>query len=449
MICICRSKLGRTAVGSDLRLHNEHLNPQPATFAGPCAAASSTQWRNTESITSNLNRVLSQQEYHNQGLLIPLTSIHSRAFIGGRPQQDTMSTIWELASRRPSLISTEQPEVDHPNNLAAILEEARARIPFIPSSNLKFDSFLGKGACFEVSRELYARTGVEDFQPFYVAVKHIVTHNVPGYDLEVPYASVRREIQVLTHAGFKNAPNIISLLGYGMAEYPGTLSPYLVVEYSEEGHLSDFLRAARWSKDPPRSLERCELALDIATGLKTLHENHIIHGDLKLANILVFPYAGIPAVREFQAKLADFGAAIVEHEAQASKYTGTLIYNAPEQRDYRLKAKYCSARRFYQADVWSFGLALVEVMDQGKRYLKAEWKNGDESDYEFLDRVFAEEHDGLLERTCHDEPDDGMANVHSAVIETLRITLRDDPETRASMDEVVDTLSVIFSKAIR
>lgn len=357
-----------------------------------------------------------------------------------------MSTSWGRNITKSSYASIEEAEADNIYNITTILDEVQARAPYIPDSRLMNHKSVGWGACFSVERAVYSRQGVEDhFEAIYVAVKCIIPYKNPDWVM-VPYNSIRREIQVLSHASFRNAPTILKLFGYGTSRSrTGLLRPYLVVEYSEIGVLSNVL-GIRYTPTQ-RASELFYLALDIATGLKTLHENHVIHGDVKMANILIFHYAGQTLGKSFRAKLADFGAAIVEHEAQDVKYTGTLIYNAPEQRISRLKVKSCSARRFYQADVWSFGLVLGELFRRGERYLKPEWRNQDETDCEFLDRIYTEEQDGLLERTRLTprtyifQKEREFDRICGPLVETQDMTLRDDPDSRANMDEIVDKLS--------
>ena len=82
-------------------------------------------------------------------------------------------------------------------------------------------------------------------------------------------------------------------------------------------------------------------------------------------------------------------------------------------------------------------------MDNGEKYLKSEWKAQDESDMEFLNRVHIHEHDGILKRVYYAELslEQNSYVVEAAVQATLSLTLRDEPDARASMDEIVNSLS--------
>jgi serine/threonine protein kinase len=66
-----------------------------------------------------------------------------------------------------------------------------------------------------------------------------------------------------------------------------------------------------------------KIAGDVATGLRALHVCDIDHGDLKLDNIVVVPYAD--RVIKVIAKLCDFGHSIILRESTRDlKYFGTI-----------------------------------------------------------------------------------------------------------------------------
>ncbi|KAJ9554110.1 hypothetical protein OSB04_018155 [Centaurea solstitialis] len=140
--------------------------------------------------------------------------------------------------------------------------------------------------------------------------------------------------------------NLSRLLGY-CCEGPERL---LVMEYMTKGSLADVLFGGKESK--PCWEDRIRMALDVAHGIKYLHEECetvIIHCDIKPQNILMDEYGC--------AKISDFGLAkLLEHD-QTKTFTlirGTRGYVAPE---WHKKLPITS-----KVDVYSFGIVLFEIL---------------------------------------------------------------------------------------
>lgn len=132
---------------------------------------------------------------------------------------------------------------------------------------------------------------------------------------------IRREMETwwtLRH------PNILSCMGFveteGLGEYGAMVSPWC-----KNGNALDYLE-----RKPPSS-QRVKMVLDVARGLRYLHEFNptIVHGDLKPANVLIDD--------TYEAKLCDFGLIRLIQEDESSTgmtttsaHTGTARYLAYE-----------------------------------------------------------------------------------------------------------------------
>lgn len=348
-----------------------------------------------------------------------------------------MSSLWFQSAQTEEVKNSANSDQEYASDLTSILAAAGNELPLLAPENLSFDKTLGRGSSFIVNRELYSR--LSDTEPYYVAVKHIITADQPASRLQQHYDKVTRELRVLTHPNLKDNQYILKILAYGWTNNLQGQWPYLVVDYSPFGTLSEFLLRIQTSW-----ADRKELALDIALGLKALHENKIVHGDVKPSNVLVFG-ARQNTIRNQMAKLSDFGGAIFDLDNHhIVGYGGTAIYNAPELEQ---RGKYKSGTAFtpeqlYQADMYSFGITLWEVMKHGKSYIDNEWLLEGETKIDFLNRVHKEEDDPLLRRAeafCNTIFQE--SSISDTVLNCFRMTLTDRVSQRSDIIQIIDALT--------
>lgn len=155
-----------------------------------------------------------------------------------------------------------------------------------------------------------------------IAVKHtkLAPIQKDAHCLNRRLRAVLNEIRIMHHAPLREHPNILSISGYGWRQSGQTPLPYIVVEYAMYGSLRHYLA------DSERSLRaKIILAGDVASGLNALHQCDIVHGDLKLENIVVLQSWDRPSGTI--AKLCDFGHSIIlAADRKHLKYYGTALY---------------------------------------------------------------------------------------------------------------------------
>ena len=353
------------------------------------------------------------------------------------------SLVWSQPSQDSETDSVEtNPQYGYPSNLDSLLAAAGDYLPSIPPGNLAFDMASGKGSTFAVNREIYVKPNDEEWTPYYVAVKHMIVAEGNESQLRRHYDSVHRELRVLTHAGLREHDNILPLLAYGWTDGIYGRKPYLVVEWSGHGTLTEYLGRIKASL-----YERRELALDVAAGLKALHESKIIHGDVKPGNVLIFDT--IEVARPQMAKIADFGGSIFELDLnQISTYGGTAIYRAPgrEWREPYNRGKKSTYQELYLADIYSFGLTVWEILKNGHEYIEEWWLGPQETKLDALHRISAGEKDGILKRArifCDDlfEEQTQHSAMHMAILKTFELSLRDDVQVTSNMGIIIEALA--------
>ncbi|KIJ64860.1 hypothetical protein HYDPIDRAFT_167644 [Hydnomerulius pinastri MD-312] len=144
---------------------------------------------------------------------------------------------------------------------------------------------------------------------------------------------------------------------------------YLVMRYYPENLRSRAQNTSYRLNRPQIRLIAAELAL----ALEFLHSRFVVHHDLKLDNVLVTPDGHIA--------LCDFGNAYMYREEEDGddfegkwiKGGGTLGYYAPEQFDRKLHN--------YKADMYAFGLMLLDLFCSGDPWYTKIPGTGDEEDF--------------------------------------------------------------------
>ncbi|KAJ0385115.1 hypothetical protein COL922a_006997 [Colletotrichum nupharicola] len=158
-----------------------------------------------------------------------------------------------------------------------------------------------------------------------VAVKHLKISSTPDEKtLRRRLTAVAVEAQIMRHSPLRAHPNLPTVIGYGWNIRGELIIPFLVVEYAPLGTLREYIQKFQ----PP--LPDIEILLgDVASALEALHVSGIVHGDIKLDNVLVFPSWDRPA--KALAKLTDFGHALIlndhskKYDDEAVKYGGTAM----------------------------------------------------------------------------------------------------------------------------
>lgn len=190
---------------------------------------------------------------------------------------------------------------------------------------LKFESKVASGSYGDLYKGTYCSQEV--------AIKILKTERL-NTELQKEFA---QEVYIMRKVRHKNVVQFI-----GACTKPPNLC--IVTEFMSGGSVYDYLHKQRGTFKLPSLLK---VAIDVSKGMNYLHQNNIIHRDLKAANLLMDENEVV--------KVADFGVARVKVETGVmTAETGTYRWMAPEVIEHKPYD--------HKADVFSFGVVLWELL---------------------------------------------------------------------------------------
>ena len=200
----------------------------------------------------------------------------------------------------------------------------------MPIEDFQIGKILGKGAFSSVL--LVKR--IQDNKTY--AMKRVKIGQLSPKDKQ----NALNEIRILASLSHNN------IIGYKEAFFDDiTQTLNIVMEYADEGDLQSKIRNNQKKKLFFTENTIWNILIQVLEGLKYLHENNIIHRDLKSANIFLNKNGNI--------KIGDLNVSKVTQHGFASTHTGTPYYASPEV--------WKDNPYDYKCDIWSFGVILYEL----------------------------------------------------------------------------------------
>ncbi|KAL1542858.1 Serine/threonine-protein kinase sty46 [Salvia divinorum] len=234
-----------------------------------------------------------------------------------------------------------------------------------------------------------------------VAIKCFKTDSL-NKDMQREFA---QEVYILRKVRHKNVVQFI-----GSCTRPPLLC--IITEFMSGGSVYDALHKQKGVPKLPATLK---VATDVTRGMSYLHQNNIIHRDLKAANLLMDDNKVV--------KIADFGVArVLVQSGVMTAETGTYRWMAPEVIEHKLYN--------HKADVFSFGVMLWELLTGKVPYAQ-------------LTPLQAAV--GVVQKGLRPTI---PSHTHPLMVELLERCWQQDPSLRPEFSEITEILQCIGKKIV-
>ncbi|CAD8202455.1 unnamed protein product [Paramecium pentaurelia] len=185
---------------------------------------------------------------------------------------------------------------------------------------------------------------------------------------------------------------------------------YVIMEFASGGDLNQILKQGKLQGGIQES-EIWNILTQITLGVKILHENGILHRDLKSANVFV---SQTPKGNIY--KIGDMNISKVTHGANAKTQTGTPYYAAPEV--------WKGEQYSWPCDIWSIGCIIYELTTFQPPFRAADLLTLNK-------KIQAGQYDPIPPKFSQDLQD------------VLKILLQVDPKNRPNCDQILKNPKVI------
>ncbi|KDN34012.1 hypothetical protein RSAG8_12895, partial [Rhizoctonia solani AG-8 WAC10335] len=245
--------------------------------------------------------------------------------------------------------------------------------------------------------------------------------------LQITAAPVEEEQKKLRRAAHElyiwrkcNHPNILEL--FGVAVFHGRVC--MVSPWIEHSNLLFFL-----SRNP--QVDRYALCAQIAEGVVHMHENNIVHGDIKGGNILIS--------QDRTAKIMDFGSSVLKQEYTLKFQTTTgqpvisLRWAAPEL----IPKNGEEVKLTLETDIYALGMTFYEVMSGQVPYYEVV------RDFSVMSRI--------TQYVLPTRPEQGMVKGDKRADSLWRLmgdTWALKPQDRPTADTILNRINTIYSLAL-
>ncbi|KAF0556434.1 kinase-like protein [Gigaspora margarita] len=204
-------------------------------------------------------------------------------------------------------------------------------VEFIPYDSFTDRKEIARGAYGEVAKAYWPTAEKA------VALKSLFDN--PESESDKDFDAFIKEFKLIRSVHYHD--NVIRV--FGISQDPTTSRYFMVLQYADGGSLRDYLQKNFQNLDWKKKIS---MGKQIASGLKCIHDQNIVHRDLHSKNILV---------NQDNLIITDFGLSKTSGSSTVSALTGMFAYLEPQSF---IDTTY---RRDKASDIYSFGVLLWEI----------------------------------------------------------------------------------------
>ena len=267
-----------------------------------------------------------------------------------------------------------------------------------------FHHEIGKGAMSHVFLATSVTTGAKAAAKVYN--KNVIMKQTLGIE-EPPYLAVQREIEIMVSLDHRYVLPINEVI-----EDDCSSSVIMLLPFADHGTLTSYMEEVQMSEE---LLSVC--FFEIAEALRFVHENNVVHRDVKPDNILVFS--------EQVFCLSDFSVSLqlTSPDQKLVDTRGSPAFLSPEE---------CGGDPFFPkpADVWAYGVTLYSCI-----FHRLPFKLEQGQGKNVANTVYAVSQ--LLETEELEIPSD--VEVSQECIDLIRVILQKNPTDRPTFEDIIQS----------
>ena len=219
---------------------------------------------------------------------------------------------------------------------------------------------------------------------------------------------------------------------------PRQLKLHIISEYVDGEDLLDYINREDFDLQV-----RLNIAYNLFYMIAKLHQEKLVHSDIKMENIMV--EAPLGEGTDYEMYMIDFESSCIStsQKTTCTQYVTTMGYAAPET----LVCGFEECQYDFKSDVWSVSALVLYLFTGEGHWVPEEFREfdgGDDSDYVYISNLWTS---NLNEESLMNLIEDTADKDHLGLFSWLLDGLRENPQHRSTASDMLSNLVLIMHQA--